>query len=165
MSPESLYREHGPGVFRVLVRLSGDPEQAADVLHDTFQRLMERPPRHDSNVRGWLLKVATNRLRDVQRTSTRHATALSRLGPRRTVGDPGQSPDRTVAVLDARKTVATIMAELPERDRTILLLREEGYTHREIAAAVGTTTGSVGTMIARALTRVARLVAQQEITP
>jgi DNA-directed RNA polymerase specialized sigma24 family protein len=32
-------------------------------------------------------------------------------------------------------------------------MREEGFSHREIAEAVGTTTGSVGTMFARALTK------------
>ena len=34
-------------------------------------------------------------------------------------------------------------------------MREEGFAHREIADAIGTTTGSVGTMIARALDKLA----------
>jgi DNA-directed RNA polymerase specialized sigma24 family protein len=44
---------------------------------------------------------------------------------------------------------------LGEKERTVLLMREEGFSHREIADAVGTTTGSVGTMIARALDKLA----------
>jgi len=40
----------------------------------------------------------------------------------------------------------------------VLLMREEGFAHREIAEAVGTTTASVGTMIARALDKLARLL-------
>ena len=51
--------------------------------------------------------------------------------------------------------VRRALDRLPERERTILLMREEGFRHREIAEAVGTTTGSVGTMIARALDRLA----------
>lgn len=47
------------------------------------------------------------------------------------------------------------MDRLSERDRTVLLMREEGFRHREIADAVGTTTKSVGTMIARALEKLA----------
>lgn len=164
-SAESLYREHGPGIFRFLVRLTGDRSLAEDVLHDAFQRLIERPPRRQENIKGWLLKVATNRLRDIQRQSSRRATALLKLAPGRTVGDPGPAPDRSIAVLDARKAAASVIAELPERDRQILLLREEGFTHREIAIAVGTTTGSVGTLIARALARVARVVEQEEVAP
>ena len=48
------------------------------------------------------------------------------------------------------------MDQLEPRDRTVLLMREEGFTHHEIADAVGTTTKSVGTMIARALAKLAQ---------
>jgi DNA-directed RNA polymerase specialized sigma24 family protein len=34
-------------------------------------------------------------------------------------------------------------------------MREEGFAHREIAEALETTTGSVGTLLARALDRLA----------
>jgi DNA-directed RNA polymerase specialized sigma24 family protein len=40
-------------------------------------------------------------------------------------------------------------------------MREEGFTHREIADAVGTTTKSVGTLIARALDRMAGALAPE----
>ena len=48
------------------------------------------------------------------------------------------------------------LATLSDKERAVLLMREEGFTHREIAEAVGTTTGSVGTMIARALDKLAQ---------
>jgi RNA polymerase sigma factor (sigma-70 family) len=54
---------------------------------------------------------------------------------------------------EARAAVRRALACLSEKERTILLMREEGFSHREIAEAVGTTTGSVGTMFARALTK------------
>jgi DNA-directed RNA polymerase specialized sigma24 family protein len=44
----------------------------------------------------------------------------------------------------------------------MLLMREEGFSHREIADAVGTTTGSVGTMLVRALDRLAALLPLDE---
>jgi DNA-directed RNA polymerase specialized sigma24 family protein len=52
--------------------------------------------------------------------------------------------------------VRAALQELETRDRTILLMREEGFSHREIAGAVGTTEKSVGTMIARALAKLAQ---------
>jgi DNA-directed RNA polymerase specialized sigma24 family protein len=51
--------------------------------------------------------------------------------------------------------VRRALAALSERDRTALLMREEGFSHEEIAAAVGTTTKSVGTVVARALRKLA----------
>ena len=55
---------------------------------------------------------------------------------------------------EARVRASAVLDALSERDRAILLMREEGFKHREIAEAVGTTTKSVGTLIARALDRV-----------
>jgi RNA polymerase sigma-70 factor, ECF subfamily len=40
---------------------------------------------------------------------------------------------------------------LPERDRQLLLMREEGFKYDEIAAVIGVAPASVGTLIARAL--------------
>ena len=155
-SAEALYREHGQALFTFLVRTTGDRDLAGDVLHDTFQRLMEKPPREDANLKAWLFRVAINRLRDVQRRAHRHTRALRAMPAEGALADPSPTPNRAVAVLEARQTAATLLASLTERDRQILLMRAEGFTHREIAEAVGTTTKSIGTMIARSLRRVAR---------
>lgn len=56
---------------------------------------------------------------------------------------------------EARRRVRDALAALSEKERIALLMREEGFKHREIAAAVGTTTASVGTLVARALTKLA----------
>jgi len=56
---------------------------------------------------------------------------------------------------ETRRRVRDALATLNDKERAVLLMREEGFTHREIAVAVGTTTGSVGTMFARALDKLA----------
>ncbi len=70
-------------------------------------------------------------------------------------GDPPTDPATAATQADLRARVRAALAGLPERDRTVLLLRESGLSHRVIAEAVGTTAKSVGTMIARALNRLA----------
>ena len=42
---------------------------------------------------------------------------------------------------------------LAPRDRELLLMREEGFSYREIGGAVGVSASSVGTLIARAQKR------------
>ena len=148
-----LYREHSDSLFRYLVRMTGDADVAADVLHDTFERLMRTPPKDGANPRGWLFRVATNLLRDGARRSARHLR-LVELAGRSAHSDAAPSPERGVLAHEARGRAERLLASLSERDRAILLMREEGFTHREIADAVGTTTKSVGTLIARALDRV-----------
>lgn len=150
-----LYRAHGPALLRYLVRMTGEPETAEDILQDTFRRLLERPPSRRENLRGWLFTVATNRVRDLHRAGNRRRRGLALAQGRRTVGDPPPPPDRELEAARDRARVRAALDALPPRDRTVLLMREEGFPHREIAEAVGTTTGSVGTLVARALKRLA----------
>jgi len=143
--------------------MSGDAEVASDVLQDTFRILLERPPHTRTNLRGWLFRVATNRLRDEQRSAARRLRMLPGAGAN-AHSDPQPSPDRTVIEGEARAYVRALLESLPERDRQILLLREEGFTHREIAEQVSTTTKSVGTLIARALDRASKVALTPERT-
>ena len=163
LNPEALYRAHAPSLLQYLVRMSGDADVASDVLQDTFRTLLERPPRSHASLRGWLFRVATNRLRDEQRGAARRLRVLPSAAAR-VHSDPSPSPDRAVIEGEAQKRARALLQALTERDRQILLLREEGFTHREIAEQVGTTTKSVGTLIARALDRVSRAALTPEKT-
>jgi RNA polymerase sigma-70 factor (ECF subfamily) len=165
IEPAKLYREHGEMLFRYLVRMCGDADLAADVLQDTFLRLVERPPRNTEHLKAWLFQVATNRLRDVRRKQTRRDGLMTEEMSRGALADPPVAPDRAVEQAEARTTIQVAMATLSDRDRTILLMREEGFAHREIAEAVGTTTGSVGTLIARALAKLGRALEGESEVP
>jgi RNA polymerase sigma factor (sigma-70 family) len=69
--------------------------------------------------------------------------------------DPARDAAEDVEREEARERVRRALAALSEKERLLLLMREEGFKHREIAEAVGTTTASVGTLIARALVKLA----------
>jgi RNA polymerase sigma-70 factor (ECF subfamily) len=116
--------------------------------------LVERPPVTSENLKGWLFRVATNRLRDHARKGKRQAALVARGWGMESLGDPPPEPDQAVGRSERYTAIRRALDALSVRDRTILLMREEGFRHREIAEAVGTTTGSVGTLIARALDRV-----------
>jgi RNA polymerase sigma-70 factor (ECF subfamily) len=76
--------------------------------------------------------------------------------------DPQPTPEQAALGAADRTRVRAALAAMPEKERVMLLMREEGFSHREIADAVGTTTGSVGTMLARALDRLAGLLPLDE---
>jgi RNA polymerase sigma-70 factor (ECF subfamily) len=154
MDPAALYRSESDALYRYLVGMTGDPDLAADVLQETFLRLVERPPATSGNLKGWLFRVATNRLRDHARRGKRQAALVARGWGMESLADPPPEPDQVVGRREGSSAIRRALDALPVRDRTILLMREEGFRHWEIAEAVGTTTGSVGTLIARALDRV-----------
>jgi RNA polymerase sigma-70 factor, ECF subfamily len=150
LNPTKLFLEHYDGLFRYLVRLTGDPDLAADAAQEAFVRLVERPPQ-DRHVRAWLYAVATNVVRDTARARSRWLVLLRGSPDRAPVGDAGPAPDEAAEGAERRRLVRDALDRMSWKERTVLLMREEGFAHHEIADAVGTTTGSVGTMIARAL--------------
>lgn len=155
MEVESLYEEHHADLLRYMVRYCGDPDLAEDVVQETFVRLAERPPADERNLRAWLFTVATHLVRDVWRTRRRRRELLDETPGDAPIGDPGDTPETALSRKERRRIVRTALDELTEKERTVLLMREEGFAHREIAQAVGTTTGSIGTMIARAMWKLA----------
>lgn len=156
MEPADLFEAHHDDLRRYLVRLTGDSGLAEDASQEAFTRLVDRLPDEPENPRAWLYTVATNAARDALRARSRRGRILREEGDRvpgpRPAPDPSDEHDRR----QTRKRVRRALDRLSDRDRTVLLMREEGFRHREIADAVGTTTKSVGTMIARALEKLAR---------
>ncbi len=148
---DALFRDLHPALLRYLHRLTGDADAAEDAAQEAFVRLTDQSlPREE--VRPWLFTVATNLVRDRARKAERHRR-LEIYVPR-----PGHAPHPDEAT-ERRERVAAVRAALevlPERDRTMLLMREEGFKYEEIARAVEVAPGSVGTLLARAAKRFAQ---------
>lgn len=162
MDVEKIFDAHYDVLYRYLVRLTGDPDLAADVAQETFIRLVERHP-DDRQLRGWLFRVATNLVRDTSRVQRRRLELLQESADLLDPAGNRPDPERTLELKERRQVVRTALDALSLRDRTLLLMREEGFSHREMAEAVGTTTKSVGSMIARALNKLARELSRPEV--
>jgi len=140
----ALFDTHSRRLQRYLDRLCGDPDLAADLVQETFVKLYERGALPDTPG-AWLVTVATNLLRNARTTETRRSRLLAAVPDARTFAD------RTVAPAgDLERRVRAALERLPERERQLLLLRAEGYSYREIAAALDLVETSVGTLLARA---------------
>jgi RNA polymerase sigma factor (sigma-70 family) len=157
MDAARLFEEHHGALFRYLMRLTGDADVAHDAAQEAFVRLVTRPPR-DEHPRAWLFTVATNHVRAWANAHKRRSALLQHAGARVPAADPLPGPDQVAEANEARSRVQAALQRLTEKERTVLLMREEGFAHKEIAHAVGTTTGSVGTMITRALDKLAAVL-------
>jgi RNA polymerase sigma-70 factor (ECF subfamily) len=157
---EQLYRWFERPVFTLALRLTGQREEAQDVLQDTMLKLFDRLPefRGDSPFWGWLRQVAVNE-------------ALMRLRKR---GRFGPDVEFEEADLEAHETLlppraadaallARARAANPDAPRSVLwLYHAEGYTHEEIAGLTGRTISFSKSQLARG-TR--RLRAELHIEP
>jgi RNA polymerase sigma-70 factor (ECF subfamily) len=160
----ALVAAHREALFRYLARFTGDPDLAEDLVQETFVRLHERPPSERTEPRRWLFVVATNLARDAYRAERRRSELTARARDQLPLPDPPPDPATLTEREEQRARVRAALATLSERDRTVLLMREEGFTHREIAEAVDTTTKSVGQMVARALDKMARALGAEDLS-
>jgi RNA polymerase sigma-70 factor (ECF subfamily) len=143
-----LFQEHGTAVYRFALMMLRHPEDAEDVLQETFLKLLGHLSEQGNadNIRGWLFTVAAHAARDRQRRRRRWIPWASGHDP---AVDPPSLPDEDGRLRAARAA----LRRLPSRDRMLLALRASGLSYRDIAAAAGIRPTSVGRLLARAIDR------------
>ena len=145
----ALFNRQFGALFRYIDRLGADPDLASDLAQEAFVKLYERGAMPDAP-KAWLVAVATNLLRDAQRTAHRRENLVVRDGSWTVVESPEALPDAVVVSEETRATVRSVLATLSFRDQQLLLLRHEGYSYRDLAKAVDVAETSVGTLLLRA---------------
>lgn len=147
---DAEYERLQPALWRYVHRLVGDPDVADDVVQEAFVRLLGRPDLTGDAARLWIYTVATNLVRDRGRTGSRRKRLLA---ARPIMPKSPPLPSERVERTERIESVRRALDAMPERDRHLLLMREEGFSYQEIAEVVGVAPGSVGTLIARATRR------------
>ena len=156
---EALFDAVYPSLFRYCNRLTGDPDQAEDLAQEALFRLLDRGAEGtEAGLRSWLFSVATNLVRDRARTRETRRRILSGFPP----PDEGPGPDEELASAEEIQRVRRALEVLSQRDREMLLLRQEGFSYREIAEVAEVSHRSVGTILARALQRFAAELSNEE---
>src|SRR6185295_11100284 len=109
-------------VYRLALRLTGDPHRAEDLTQETFLRAWQRCQQLKDNraARVWLFRIAVNLLRDEYR---RPESSLMRGAlPPDELKSPGPAPDRAAESRDNLAEALRLLDSLPDRQRTVLYL-------------------------------------------
>jgi RNA polymerase sigma-70 factor (ECF subfamily) len=144
---ERIYREHCERVFSICVRMLGDRLLAEETTQDVFVRVWNKLPgfRGDSAFATWLHRVAVNVV-----LTRRKAVGAQR---DRTTDDAqavDSAPARAVSVAD-KLDLESAIERLPQGARQIFVLHDvEGFTHEEIGAQLGITSGGSKAQLHRA---------------
>jgi RNA polymerase sigma-70 factor (ECF subfamily) len=146
-----LFAEYHAPLVRFLTRRLGDQDWAEEVAQETFVRALKQET--ITSERSWLFAVASNLVRDDARRDARRRQRLELLHEQ-TKADAIAEPEPTSMEREAEQAMARRAVDaLGERDRDALLMREEGLSYDEIAAALDLSVGSVGTTLSRARRR------------
>lgn len=147
----SLYRQHHGWLVQMLRRrLSGNTEHAADLAHDTFERVMRSQSRLAfAEPRGFLTTVAKRLLIDQSRRRAIEQAYLDSLAARSEAVEPG--PETHALVLEALDAVCRMLEQLPARVRRVfVLVQVEGLAYLEVAQALGISVQAVQRDIVKA---------------
>ena len=143
-----LYAQYHASLVRLLYRRTGDRDRAEDLAQDVFVKALEAPP---TNPRPWLFAVALNLARDDGRRATRQGRRLELYAAEQ--HGATAAADEDVERREREGGVRAALDLLSEKDREALLLKAEGFSYEEIAAALGLAPGAIGTTLARARRR------------
>ncbi len=134
---EELYRDQWAPLVRLALALSGSPELAEDVVHDSFLRISNSLPTVTNPV-AYLRKAVVNGVRD----RYRHRQVVARHASAPPLPVPGPEIDETWVALQA----------LPERYRAALVLRFYADLEVEdVAELLGCRSGTAKSLIHRGL--------------
>jgi RNA polymerase sigma-70 factor (ECF subfamily) len=146
-----FYDAHVDSVYRLAYRVAGDPELARDFTQETFVRAFDRLGqfRGEASVSTWLRRVTMSVvLNGLERVNTRRL----RETPLDDVDVDTGPPDTDTIGLSDRLTAA--IADLPAAQRGVIVMHDvEGFTHQEIAEALGITVSSSKVRLFRARAR------------
>jgi RNA polymerase sigma-70 factor (ECF subfamily) len=152
----AFYERTARGLWAYLARVTGDRQQADDLLQETFYRFLRASATHEDEThrRNSLYRIATNLARDARRRSLIRAPfALA-----------GHDIERVPSGHDAGATeraadVTRAMSQLKPRERAMLWLAyAEGASHHEIANVLGLSPASLKPLLFRARRKLAELL-------
>jgi RNA polymerase sigma-70 factor (ECF subfamily) len=129
-----------------------DPDEAEEVVLETFRIAWERVPGPDDERRGlvpWLLQVTRNRAIDRLRTRKRRSRLRERLAVALDHSVRPVEPDEAAHPgWHIHASVHQALSELPDEQReAVHLAYFEGQTHSEIAARLDVPLGTVKTRL------------------
>ena len=153
---DQLYREYHQLIYRAAYNITGDRDEAEDVLQNVFVTLIEMgfQPESTENLKGYLHQTAVNEARNLVRSRRRRNDGyedVEFLDDFASVDD-ANAGRRREALLDA-------MAKLKPHELQVLTLHyQEGYSHAEIARMWGKTYDAVARAFLRAEKRLKQLM-------
>jgi len=153
----ALWTRHAPHIDMVVRRLVGpDLDLAADIAQEVWIQIFRALPsyRGDAQFGTWAHRIAVNRTLNALRKTRRLASIETEVEEDSAVTEP--DTDRSFMA----QSIDEAAAKLSPGARTVFLMHDvEGYTHEEIAAELGITTGGSKSQLFKARTKLRKLLA------
>lgn len=154
-----LMTAHAGRVYRIALSYVRNPDDATDVVQETFVKAFRHAPRWDerSPVGPWLTRIAVNAAIDAYRRGRRRRSAEEPLEEAPAAAGAlagGPSAERVVYAREQRERLARALQGLPKNQRAVVVLRHyQEMSLEEIAATLEMNLGTVKSSLHRGLAR------------
>lgn len=144
-----LVARHLDAIHTFNHRMTRNPEDAADLAQETFLRVWNsaatwRPNRVKFTT--WLHRIARNLCIDAHRRHRESHEIDDNLA-----AEDGSAPDSGPTTSRLRRALDQALTDLPERQRTALVLcHRDGMTNRDAAAVLAVSVAALESLLARA---------------
>jgi RNA polymerase sigma-70 factor (ECF subfamily) len=144
---EVIFDRHAGVAFALAYRMCGRRPLAEEIVQEAFMSLWRSTARYDpsrGSVRSWVLRVVHNRTIDAFR---RELSCAGHDVSEEWISETLPAPERTEEEVERRseaRLVRSALDELPRDQRQVIELAYfGGYSHTQIAAALGLPAGTV----------------------
>ena len=161
-----LIAQYHQPIYSLIARSLQNPTDASDVTQEVFLKVFRsiRGFHGEASLRTWLYRIALHEASNQRRWWTRHRRQEVTLDSSSaepdsegdsyslaaSLADHGSSPFDQAAQRQLRDRVESVLREIPEAFRTVVVLREiEGFTYEEIAEILQTNLGTVKSRLTR----------------
>ena len=147
---EEVARRHGRFLFTVAYRLTGNQDDAQDLVQEVLLRVRRgletyRP----GSMEGWLSRITTNVFLDEVRRRKRRPLDALPIDPDRVL-PPAPAPDEALAAAVLPDDVQAALLRLPDEYRAAVVLCDvAGLSYTEIAESLDVPVGTVRSRIHR----------------
>ena len=159
-----LVERHSRPLFRLAFRMTGNQQDAEDVVQDSFLRAYRQLGKFDERASfgTWLYRIAVNCSLDLVRSRKRRSEHMAPVDSE--MEDPVLSlpaldptPDRLAMSGEVRERVAEAMNELSASERTAFVLRHfEGMCIEDVSQVLGCQPGAAKHSVFRAVQKLRR---------
>jgi RNA polymerase sigma factor (sigma-70 family) len=160
---DELFNEHHEKVFLAAFRVTGNRQDAEDILQTIFLRLLKNAdkPEFIAPSAAYLCKSAINAGLDVLRSRRRVQTES--IDEERFTSDLGAA-ESEVKAAEQKRYLRTALLALDERTAEVFALRVfEDFSNAEIAAVLDTTSNSVAVTFHRARAKLQEALESSEL--
>lgn len=147
---EEVAHRYGRKIYNFAYRLTGNPDDAADLVQEVLLRVRKGLGRYQpGSFEGWLWRITRNAFLDDERRKKRRPTTSLPDGDGHALG-ASPSPDEVLAQVRLSEDVQQALLKLPYEFREAVVLCDVvGLSYDEIAEAVDAPVGTVRSRIHR----------------